>query len=231
VHAAVRLFIFGSSNTRLDFRQGRSYFLTHASCLGEALGPDPQGVTALLARWNAGDQSARDALVPLVYDELRRIARKYLANQRRGHTLQPTALVHEAYLRLAGRDSSAFRDRVHFFALASQVMRQVLIDHARKAAAAKRGNNPITVALDESLSREQGGRDPRSVDLIALDQAMKQLAVLDARQSKIVELRFFGGLSIEETAQAVSVSQATAKREWMTARVWLHRTMSQSASS
>ena len=188
--------------------------------------PKSQCVTELLARWSSGDETARDALVPLVYDELRRIARRHIANQRENHTLQPTALVHEAYLRLAHNDSSTFRDRVHFFAMASQVMRQVLIDYARKAAAAKRGNNPVTVALDESLSREQDHVERTNLDLIALDHAMKQLAELDPRQSKIVELRFFGGLSIEETAEAVSISPATAKRDWVTARIWLHRRMS-----
>ena len=188
--------------------------------------PDSQGVTELLARWNAGDESARDALVPLVYDELRRIARKHIANQRADHTLQPTALVHEAYLRLARNDFSSFRDRVHFFALASQVMRQVLLDYARKAAAAKRGNNPITVALDEAVVGSQDRSEQTTLDLIGLDHAMKQLAELDPRQSRIVELRFFGGLSIEETAEAISISPATAKREWTIARLWLHRALS-----
>jgi len=161
-------------------------------------------------------------LVPLVYDELRRIARRCLAGQRSDHTLQPTALVHEAYLRLARRDSLDWRDRVHFFAMAAQMMRQILVDHARKHAAAKRGGNAVTLLLDEeSVVSKQA-----SFDLLALDDAMKQLASLDPRQSQIVELRFFGGLSIEETAQAVNISPATTKREWATARLWLYQAMS-----
>ncbi len=179
-------------------------------------------VTELLARWSNGDVSARDALVPLVYDELRRIARRCLAGQRSDHTLQPTALVHEAYLRLARRDSLDWRDRVHFFAMAAQMMRQILVDHARKHAAAKRGGNAVTLLLDE----ESAVSKPASFDLLALDDAMKQLASLDPRQSQIVELRFFGGLSIEETAQAVNISPATTKREWATARLWLYQAMS-----
>jgi RNA polymerase sigma factor (TIGR02999 family) len=181
-----------------------------------------QPVTELLARWKRGDVSARDALVPLVYDELRRIARRCLSNQSSSHTLQPTALVHEAYLRLAQRDSVDLQDRAHFFALAAQMMRQILVDHARKHAAAKRGGNAVTVVVDEAsaVSKET------SLDLLALDDAMKQLAALDPRQCQIVELRFFGGLSIEETAQAVNISMATTKREWATARLWLYNAMS-----
>lgn len=194
------------------------------------MSPDSHCVTDLLTRWNAGDESARDALVLLVYDELRRIARKHIANRRGDHTLQPTALVHEAYLRIARSDSSAFRDRVHFFALASQIMRQVLLDYARRAGAAKRGSNPITVTFDPALVGGQERSEQTTLDLIALDTAMTQLAELDPRQSKIVELRFFGGLSIEETAEAIRISPATAKREWATARLWLHRTMSNSAT-
>ncbi len=195
---------------------------------GGGVPTDPHCVTDLLARWNSGDESARDALVPLVYDELKSIARRHIVH-RPCHTLQPTALVHEAYLRLARGDSAAFRDRVHFFALASQVMRQVLIDYARKGAAAKRGNNPITISLDEGLTPDRNRPQQTNLNLIDLDAAMSQLAELDPRQSKIVELRFFGGLSIEETAEAVSISPATAKREWVTARIWLHRRMSNPA--
>ena len=178
-----------------------------------------QPVTELLARWRSGDEVARDALVPLVYDELRRIARRCIAGQRSDHTLQPTALVHEAYLRLARRDSVDWQDRVHFFAMAAQMMRQILVDHARKRATAKRGANAVTVVLEEA---SVVGKTP-SVDLLALDDAMQRLAELDPRQSQIVELRFFGGLSIEETAQAVNISPATTKREWATARLWLYQ--------
>jgi RNA polymerase sigma factor (TIGR02999 family) len=182
----------------------------------------PQSVTELLARWSNGDVSARDALVPLVYDELRRIARRCLASQSSSHTLQPTALVHEAYLRLARRDSFDWQNRAHFFAMAAQMMRQILVDHARKQAASKRGANPVTVVIDESMAVPKAP----SLDLLALDDALQRLALLDPRQSRIVELRFFGGLSIEETSEVVKISPATAKREWATARLWLHQAMS-----
>lgn len=164
-------------------------------------------------------------MVPLVYDELRRIARRCLSNQSANNTLQPTALVHEAYLRLARRDTVDWQDRAHFFALAAQMMRQILVDHARKQAAAKRGGNAVTLVVNEAsaVSREI------SLDVIALDDAMKRLASLDPRQCQIVELRFFGGLSIEETAEAVNMSSATIKREWATARLWLYNAMNNGA--
>ena len=182
-------------------------------------------VTELLTRWSSGDTSARDALVPLVYNELRRIARRCLSRQQSGHTLQPTALVHEAYLRLVRYDSIDWRDRAHFFAMAAQIMRQILVDYARKQTASKRGGNAVTVVMDEaSVVAKQ-----TSLDLLALDDALKQLASLDPRQSQIVELRFFGGLSIEETAQAVNISPATIKREWATARLWLIHEMNDGA--
>jgi len=145
-----------------------------------------------------------------------------LAGHGNGHTLQPTALVHEAYLRLIRSDSIKVRDRVHFFSLSAKMMRQILIDHARQFAAAKRGGNAITVALDEAPD-PVGKKTNLDLDLIALNDAMVELEALDSRQCKIVELRFFGGLSIEETAEAIDISPATAKREWATARVWLHR--------
>jgi RNA polymerase sigma factor (TIGR02999 family) len=192
--------------------------------------PTPaSSVTELLARWREGDLSARDALVPLVYEELRRIARRCLSARSSHHTLQPTALVHEAYLRLANRDSLTVRDRAHFYAMAAQMMRQILIDYARKKQAAKRGGLAITLALDEASDRVPFAE--ADLDLLALDDAMKELALLDARQCKIVELRFFGGLSIEETAEVVDISQATAKREWATARVWLHRTITKGTAA
>jgi len=181
-----------------------------------------QPVTELLARWSNGDISARDALIPLVYDELRRIARRCLTSQSSSHTLQPTALVHEAYLRLARHDHVDWQGRAHFFAMAAQMMRQILVDHARKHAAAKRGANPVTVVIDEASATTKA----LSLDLLALDAAMQQLAILDSRQCRIVELRFFGGLSIEETAEIVKISPATTKREWATARLWLHQAMS-----
>lgn len=182
-------------------------------------------VTELLTRWSSGDASAREALVPLVYNELRRIARRCLSGQRSGHTLQPTALVHEAYLRLVRYDSIDWRDRAHFFALAAQIMRQILVDHARKQTAAKRGGNAVTLVVNEGSAVAK----QTSLDLLALDDALKQLASLDPRQSQIVELRFFGGLSIEETAEAVNISPATIKREWATARLWLLHEMNNGA--
>ena len=168
-------------------------------------------MTDLLARWSQGDAAAGEALVPLVYDELRRIARRCLAGQRSSHTLQPTALVHEAYLRLtnADRDPMRWQGRVHFFATAARVMRQILVDHARKHMAAKRGGGAITVLLADGAAPQKA-----ILDLLALDDAMKRLASLDARQCQIVELRFFGGLSIEEAAEVVEISTATAKRDW-----------------
>ena len=161
-------------------------------------------------------------MVPLVYDELRRIARRCLAGKGKDHTLQPTALVHEAYLRLTkvGEDPNQWQDRVHFFATAARAMRQILVDHARKHMAAKRGSGAITVVFQDSAAPQKA-----ILDLLALDDALKRLANLDARQSQIVELRFFGGLSIEEAAQVVDVSAATAKRDWATARLWLHQEM------
>jgi RNA polymerase sigma factor (TIGR02999 family) len=188
---------------------------------------DRDGVTELLDRWNQGDVAARDALMPLVYDELRRVARRKLAGQHSDHTLQATALVHEAYMRLVNRKQAQWQDRTHFFALAAQMMRQILVDHARSHNAAKRGGGAISVTLDEESGGAAGTSIAGSsiVDLIDLDTALKKLAELDPRQSQLVELRFFGGLSIEEAAQAINISPATGKREWATARVWLHHAM------
>jgi RNA polymerase sigma factor (TIGR02999 family) len=184
-------------------------------------------VTALLARWNQGEAAAREALVPLVYEELRRVARKCLAEQRRDHTLQSTALVHEAYLRLVGRTSVHWQDRVHFFAVAARLMRGILVDHARRHSAAKRGGNAVTLVLDEAVVLPK----KNEVDLVALDDALTRLANLDARQCQIVELRFFGGLSIEDVSQVVGISPATVKREWATARLWLHNAMSSTSET
>lgn len=178
-------------------------------------------VTALLLRWSQGDGEAREKLVPLVYDELRRVARNCLAGQRPDHTLQSTALVHEAYLRLIDHTSVRWDSRVHFFAVAAQLMRRILVDHARRKRAKKRGGNCVTLLLDDDLALPQ----QREIDLLALDEALNNLAELDARQSRLVELRFFTGLSIEETSQVMEISPATVKREWATARLWLLREM------
>ena len=184
-------------------------------------------VTVLLARWNKGEAAAREALVPLVYEELRRVARKCLAEQRRDYTLQSTALVHEAYLRLVARTSVHWQDRVHFFAVAARLMRGILVDHARKHSAAKRGGDAVTLVLDEAVVLPK----KNEVDLVALDDALSRLAKLDDRQSQIVELRFFGGLSIEDVSHVLGISSATVKREWATARLWLHNAMSSTAET
>jgi RNA polymerase sigma factor (TIGR02999 family) len=176
-----------------------------------------QEVTALLREWAAGDRGALERLMPLVYEELRRLAASQLKAERRDHTLQPTALVHEAYLRLVGQQKISWVNRAHFYGIAGRVMRRVLIDHARKRRAAKR--NPETIYLDLGTSGE-GGTD-RAPELLALDDALTELEKLDPRQAKVVELRFFAGLSVEETAEVAGVSTATVKRDWKTARAFL----------
>jgi RNA polymerase sigma factor (TIGR02999 family) len=175
-------------------------------------------VTALLAQWRGGDPNALQNLVPLVYGELRRLAHHYLRSERSEHTLQSTALVHEAYLRLVNQDLNALQNRAHFFAVAAQLMRQVLVDFARARGAVKR-NAGVTLSLDEAIAVTPS----KDVDLLALDEALRRLAQLSERQSRIVELRFFGGLSIEDTSQVLNVSSATVERDWNTARAWLHR--------
>jgi RNA polymerase sigma factor (TIGR02999 family) len=184
--------------------------------------PSSSQVTELLQRWSKGDSSAREKLVPLVYDELRRMARQVLFEGGRDQTLQSTALVHEAYLRLVGQTSVKWDNRVHFFAVAAQMMRRILIDHIRMQRAQKRGGESVTLLLDEAVALPA----QREVDLVALDDALNVLASLDERQCRLVELRFFGGLTIEETSQALKISPATVKREWATARLWLLREMS-----
>jgi RNA polymerase sigma factor (TIGR02999 family) len=176
-----------------------------------------QEVTALLREWAAGDRGALERLMPLVYEELRRLAASQLRAERPNHTLQPTALVHEAYLRLVGGQSVSWAGRAHFFGIASRMMRRVLIDHARKRRAAKR--NPGTIFLD--LGTSGTGATDRAPELLALDAALTELEKLDPRQARVVELRFFAGLSVEETAEVAGISTATVKREWKTARAFL----------
>ena len=179
----------------------------------------PSEVTQLLVRWRGGDRKALDSLLPLVYDELRRIARHYLQGERTGHTLQSTALVNEAYVRMVAQDFPQWQNRAHFFAVAAQLMRQILVDYARSHRAAKRGGEVYKVALDEA---EEQPFTP-DVDVLALDQALKELAEMDRQQSRVVELKFFAGLSIEDTAEVLGVSASTVKRDWITARAWLYR--------
>ncbi len=181
--------------------------------------PAVHEVTKLLAAWSAGDEAALEQLTPLVHDELHRLARRYLAGERPGHVLQTTALVNEAYLRLIDWKDVRWQDRAHFFGLAAQMMRRVLVDIARARGRAKRGGNAVLVSLSEA----EGGSPEQSADLVALDDALNALAELDPRQSRVVELRFFGGLSLEETAEVLRVSVGTVRRDWSLARAWLYR--------
>jgi len=183
----------------------------------------PQEVTQLLVEWRKGDGGAFDKLVPLVYDELRRIAGRYMIRERADHTLQTTAVVNEAYLRLVGQQNIEWQNRAHFFAIAAQVMRHLLVDHARSRKYAKRGGDARQVTLDEA-ALISAGRNP---DLLALDRALDKLAAIDERKSKIVELRYFGGLSVEETAEVLGLSAITIKREWGRAKAWLYRALTE----
>lgn len=182
--------------------------------------PSSDPGSPLLSKWKSEDQL--ESLVPLVYSELRRLAHRYLREERPGHTLQTTALVHEAYLRLQENGPPRFETRAHFFGISARLMRQILVDHARGRRAAKRGGGNESVTLGDACGLMKG----RSVDLIALDDALNGLAQMDPKQSRIVELRFFGGLSIEETAEVLKISAATVKRLWTTARLWLYQEMS-----
>jgi len=186
---------------------------------------DADHLTAdLLERWRSGDRAALDALMPVVYEELRDLARHYLRREAANHTLQSTALVHEAYVRLAGQRTPDWKGRTHFYGVAARLMRQILVDHARSRDADKRGGGAITLALDERLV----GAAPSNVDILALDAALNRLAALSPQQSEIVEFRYFSGLSIEETAEVMGISTGTVKRGWTTARAWLFREMNRS---
>jgi RNA polymerase sigma factor (TIGR02999 family) len=181
----------------------------------------PSEVTQLLQGWRDGDSRALDALLPLVYKELRRLAHFQLRRERPDHTLQSAALVHEAYLRLVGISTPQWESRTHFFAIAAQLMRQILVDYARRHRAAKRGGSVCKVSLEDALVARQ-----TDVDVLALDDALQALAKIDGRQSRIVELRFFAGLSLGEISEALDVGPATVQRDWTAARAWLHREMS-----
>jgi len=181
-----------------------------------------QNVTELLHEWNSGNTEVAEALLPLIYDELHRRAAAYMRRERRNHTLQPTALVHEAYLKLVGQRNDNWNDRQHFFAIASQVMRRILVDHARSRNRQKRGGSNEDLPLEEALL---AGAEEANVDLLALDEAMSRLAKIDPEQERLVELRYFGGMSLEEAAKALGISRATAARDWQVAKAWLHREM------
>ena len=174
-------------------------------------------ISQLLADWANRDAAAREQLVPIVYEELRRLAHHYMRGERAGHTLQTTALVNEVYLRLAGIDGLQWRDRAHFFAMAATLMRRVLVDYARQRGRDKRGAGVSVTSLGEHAVASQP-----AVDVVALDEALERLATVDPQQSRVVELRFFAGLSVEETAEALGISPATVKRDWATAKLWLY---------
>lgn len=176
-------------------------------------------ITRLLADWSKGDRQALEKLTPLVYDELRRLAARYLRQERPGHTLQSTALVHEAYMKLVGQNNVRWQNRAHFFGIAAQMIRRILVDYARARRAEKRGSGAGALSLDEAIALP-GGKD---LDLVALDDALEGLSKIDERQSRLVELRFFTGLTIEETAEVLQMSVATAKRDWVSAKAWLAR--------
>lgn len=186
------------------------------------MGASPHEVTELLQAWSDGDQEARDRLFPLIYEELRRCAAAYLRRERPGHTLQPTALVHEAYLRLVGR-RAPWRNRAHFFGVASQMMRRILVDHARARRRDKRSGRWTRVTVDETVRMKA----PRDVDLLDLDSALTRLAAFDPRLSEVAELRFFGGLSLQEAGELLGISRATVERDWQTARAWLLKTLAE----
>jgi RNA polymerase sigma factor (TIGR02999 family) len=188
----------------------------------EMSGVPPEPVTDLLRRWRQGDSTALEKLLPLVYNELRRIARRQLRRERPNHTLQPTALVHEVYLKLVDQHSIEWQNRAQFYGVAAQLIRRILVDHVRNQRTAKRGAGALTLTLDDAVS-EPARQD---IDLMKLDDALLSLSRMDEQQSRVVEMRFFGGLSIEETAEALGVSLSTVKRDWAAAKAWLYRDMS-----
>lgn len=196
--------------------------------LGVGVGPElSKQVSELLANWNQGDAEARDALMPLVYNELRKLAASHLRHERNDHTLQPTALVNEVYLRLAEQKNVQWQDKSHFFGVTANLMRRILVDHARSHLADKRGSGLPKVSLNEAvaMSRE------RPAELLALDESLTRLAAADAQQSRIVELRVFAGLTIEQTAEVLGISPATVKRDWNLAKAWLLREIDKAEAS
>jgi RNA polymerase sigma factor (TIGR02999 family) len=187
--------------------------------------PQPKDVTTLLMEWSGGNSQAFNELIPLVYDQLRQLAERQLRRERPNHTLHSTALVHEAYLKLIDQRRVQWKDREHFFAVASQVIRRILVTYARSRHASKRGSGATMLAFDESIALP----DRKDVDLVALDDALESLSRLDAQQGRIIELRFFGGLSIDGTARVMGISTSTVTRDWNVARAWLFRELSRSA--
>jgi RNA polymerase sigma factor (TIGR02999 family) len=185
----------------------------------------PKEITRLLVAWGDGDQAALNELTPLVHEELRRLAHHYMGGERTGHTLQTTALVNEAYVRLIDWKNVRWQSRAHFFGVSAQLMRRILVDFARARGYQKRGGGALAVSLDEAAHVS----DDKGADLVALDEALESLAKLNARQSKVVELRFFGGLSVDETAEVLKVSSGTVERDWSLARAWLYRELAKSS--
>ena len=189
--------------------------------------PQEHEITQLLAAWREGNQAALDELYPLVYDELHRLARRYMSRERKGHTLQTTALINEAYVRLVDQRSVQWANRSHFFAISAQIMRRILIDHARRHSYAKRGGGARQVSLEETATMVKGDFS----EVLRLDEALKSLAQLDPRRSQVVELRYFGGLNNEEIAGVLKISENTVIRDWNMARAWLHRQLSGSPAN
>ena len=184
--------------------------------------PSPKSISQLLTEWRDGDETALNRLIPLVYEELRRLAHHYLRHERPGHSLQTTDLVNEAYLRLVDHRGMRWQNRAHFYAVSAQAMRRILVDHARSRSCAKRGGGERRVEIDEVADLTQ----QKAIEMIMLDDALTKLSALDQRKSKIVELRYFGGMSVEETAEVLGISPVTVMREWSTAKGWLLRAMS-----
>jgi RNA polymerase sigma factor (TIGR02999 family) len=184
-------------------------------------------VTRLLAAWKEGDKAAADQLLPLVYDELHRAATRAMRNEAVGHTLQPTALVNEVYLRLVDQTAASWKNRSQFFGVAAQAMRRILVDHARARLSDKRGGGARAVTLDEVHDLPQAHDESSGIDILSLNEALEKLAAFDPDQARVVELRYFAGLNIDETAEALGISAATVKREWVVARAWLKRELSQ----
>ena len=221
-HAGAQIFfVFAGCGRALRIAAARRVWPAAGSKGCEVSDATQKSVTQLLVAWGDGDQAALDQLVPLVYKELRRIARNHMARERAGHTLQTTALVNEAYLRLVEQKHVRWQNRAHFLAICAQLMRRILVDYARRRQYQKRGGGALQVTLTEaeSLANE------RAPDLVALDEALTSLAEIDPRRSQVVELRFFGGLSIEETAEVLKVSPTTVERDWTIAKAWLHKTL------